>query len=305
MEEMPRCLLRSLAGPVLLLSLWLAPSLSPAAQNTPSTDAWQTATDLPLVDFGGLTPAQKTRALAILRQEECVCGCAMKIAQCRVLDPSCSFSRALAAMVVKGVAEGKTAEQVRDALANSELARRAAASHRILGDPVTIPIQGAPVRGPQHARITVVEFSDFECPYCAKARLEIAGVLQAYSRDARMVYKQFPLSNHPHAELAAEAALAAQAQDKFWQMHDKLFENFRSLSREHMLAWAQEIGLDMPRFTADLDSGRFKKTIERDIADGDTAGVEGTPTFFINGKRYNGRLDLGSLKPILDAELKK
>ena len=109
----------------------------------------------------------------------------------------------------------------------------------------------------------------------------------------------------PRLRYAAEAALAAQAQDKFWQMHDKLFENFRSLSREHMLAWAQEIGLDMPRFTADLDSGRFKKTIERDIADGDTAGVEGTPTFFINGKRYNGRLDLGSLKPILDAELKK
>ena len=229
----------------------------------------------------------------------------MKVAQCRVLDPACSFSRSLAGMVVKGVREGKTSAAVHTALANSELARRAAASHRTLGDPVQIPLEGAPELGPKNARITVVEFSDFECPYCAQARLQINAVVQAYPRDIRLVYKQFPLSNHPHAELAAQAALAAQAQNKFWQMHDKLFENFRSLSREHMLVWAKDIGLDVTRFTADLDSGKHKKTVAKDITDGDTAGVEGTPTFFINGKHYNGQLDLASLKPILDAELKK
>lgn len=258
-----------------------------------------------MVDFSGLTAAQRTKALRILREEGCVCGCSMKLAQCRALDPACAVSRALSAMVVKGVREGKSAAQIRTALANSEIAHRAAESQRILGDPVEIPISGAPETGPRNARITVVEFSDFECPYCAQARLQISEVMRAYPKDIRLVYKQYPLSNHPHADLAAQAALAAQSQNKFWPMHDKLFENFRSLSRDRMLVWAREIGLDLQRFTADLDSGKYKKTVAQDISDGDAAGVEGTPTFFINGKHYNGRLDLASLKPILDAELKK
>ena len=289
--------------PRILLTLALC--LPAFGQNPAPPEAWQTAQDLPLVDFAGLSAAQKATALRILRSEECVCGCAMKVAQCRVLDPNCSFSRALANMAVKGVHEGKTPEQVHTLLANSELARRAAAKSRTLGDPISIPVQGAPELGPKTARITVVEFSDFECPYCAQARLQIGAVLAAYPKDVRLVYKHFPLDNHPHAQMAAEAAMAAQSQGKFWPMHDKLFDNFRNLSREHIVGWAKEIGLDMTRFTADLDSGKYKKTVAKDVADGDTAGVEGTPSFFINGKHYNGQLDLAALKPILDSELKK
>ncbi len=288
-----------------LFAFWISVSGVARAQNPASPDAWQRAQDLPTVDFSGLSVAQKASALQILRHEECVCGCSMKVAQCRVLDPACTYSRALAAMVVKGIREGKNAGQIHKELADSELARRAAAAHRVLGDPVPIPIQGAPERGPRDARITVVEFSDFECPYCAQARLQIGAVLQAYAKDMRLIYKQFPLSNHPHAELAAEAALAAHSQGKFWPMHDKLFENFRGLSREHILSWAKELGLDMNRFTADLDSGKYKRAVAKDVNDGDLAGVEGTPSFFINGKHYNGQLDLAALKPLLDAELKK
>jgi protein-disulfide isomerase len=109
---------------------------------------------------------------------------------------------------------------------------------------------------------------------------------------------------HPHAPLAAAASLAANQQGKFWQMHDALFKNFRKLSRENILALAKEIGLDMDKFTADLDSPKFKAVIEKDLADGETAGVYGTPSFFVNGKHYNGPLALESIKPILDAELK-
>jgi protein-disulfide isomerase len=301
---MPRGLSQLPSFFALASAVFLAAGLA-SAQNSTAPGDWQTAQDLPSVDFAGLTPAQRGAALNIMRQEQCVCGCAMKLAQCRVLDPACTFSRALAAMVVKGVHEGKTAEQVHAVLAGSELGRRAAARNRVLGDPVKIPVQGAPTLGPPSAGITLVEFSDFECPYCAQARLEVAAVLRAYPHDVRLVYKQFPLSNHPHAQLAAEAALAAHAQNKFWPMHDKLFENFRGLSHENILVWARELGLDMPRFTADLGSGKYKKAVEQDATDGDTAGVEGTPSFFINGKHYRGRLDLASLKPILDAELKK
>jgi protein-disulfide isomerase len=302
---MHRCLPRVLLAAFLPAALLtFAPAVA-SARNPAPAEAWQTSQDLPLVDFSGLTPTQKATALRIMRQEECVCGCGMKVAQCRVLDPPCSYSRAFAAMIVKGVHEGKSPAQIHTLLAESELARRAAAANRILGDPVEIPIQGAPERGPRSARITVVEFSDFECPYCAQARLQIGAVMKAYPKDMRLVYKQFPLSNHPHAELAAEAALAAQSQNKFWPMHDKLFENFRSLSREHILDFARELGLDMSRFTADLNSGKYKKAVAKDVADGDNAGVEGTPSFFINGKYYRGQLDLAALKPILDAELKR
>jgi protein-disulfide isomerase len=98
--------------------------------------------------------------------------------------------------------------------------------------------------------------------------------------------------------------LAAKDQGKFWEMHNIMFANFRKLSRENMLIWAKEIGLDVDKFQADLDSGKYKKNIDKDLADGEQAGVYGTPAFFINGKLYNGPIELAGLKPILDAELK-
>jgi protein-disulfide isomerase len=129
-------------------------------------------------------------------------------------------------------------------------------------------------------------------------------IMTAYPKDIKLIYKQFPLSMHPHAPLAAAASLAAHQQGKFWQMHDALFKNFRKLSRENILALAKEIGLDMDKFTADLDSPQNQAAIKKDLADGETAGVYGTPTFFVNGKHYNGPLNLESIKPILDAEMK-
>jgi protein-disulfide isomerase len=160
------------------------------------------------------------------------------------------------------------------------------------------------MKGPASGRITVVEFSDFECPYCSKAAAKVDAVLQAYPNDVRLVYKQYPLSTHPHARMAAEAALAAHVQNKFWPMHDKLFANSRRLSDATVLAAAKEIGLDLTKFQNDLKSAKVKQIVEKDIADGDKAQVSGTPTVFINGKRYNGPLELVILKPILDGELK-
>ncbi len=104
--------------------------------------------------------------------------------------------------------------------------------------------------------------------------------------------------------MAAEAALAAQAQDKFWPMHDKLFANGRRLSTETIAAIAKDIGLDMEKFRADAQSANVKQMLRKDIADGDKVDIQGTPTIFINGKRYNGSLEMPLLKPVLDAELK-
>jgi protein-disulfide isomerase len=175
---------------------------------------------------------------------------------------------------------------------------------KLLEAPVTIAVDGAPVRGPADARITLVEFSDFECPYCSSAVKQVDTIMAAYPKDVKLIYKQFPLSMHPHAELAAEASLAAREQGKFWEMYDLLFKNFRQLSRTNILAMAKEIGLDEEKFKSDLDSGKYKAIVVKDLADGEAAGVYGTPAFYINGKQYNGEVTLAALKPILVAELK-
>ena len=263
---------------------------------------WQQTTDLPGVDFSGLTAGQKNAALRIMRALDCTCGCGMKVAECRIKDPACGFSTGVAALVVKGLREGKTADQIAASIASSQFAQRKPPP--VLEAPVAIPIEGAPVRGPERARVTVVEFSDFECPYCAKATAEVAKVMQAFPNDIRLVYKQFPLSMHPHAKLAATAALAANAQGKFWPMHDALFAHHHQLTLEHIVAWARELGLDMPRFTSEISANRYESTITKDLRDGDEAHVEGTPAFFINGKKLNAPFELSVVKPIIEAELR-
>ncbi len=266
---------------------------------------WAAATTLPQVDFTGLTPKQKAAALKSLHVENCICGCNMKLAQCRVLDPACGDSKTLAGMVVEGVKGAKTADQIHDSLVNSGFTKARAAANKILSDPVKIAINGSPFQGPEKAKITLVEFSDFQCPYCSRAIAEVENILRAYPKDIKLVFKQFPLEIHSEAQLAAEASLAANAQGKFWPMHDKLFANFRKLSRDNIFLWAKESGLDMEKFKVDLQSGRFRPAVEKDVKDGFEAGVQGTPTFFINGQRYSGLMDLNSVKAILDAELKK
>ena len=252
------------------------------------------------VDLSGLTPVQKKAVLKLLQEEDCSCQCGLKTGACIVQDPSCSYSRALAAIAIKGVKDGKALLEISKLMDASPKAHRP----KLLEDPVTIPVAGAPAIGPADARITMVEFSDFECPYCAIAMKQVKALMAAYPKDIRLIYKQFPLSMHPHAQLAAEAALAANEQGKFWEMHDILFTNFRKLSHDSMVEWAKEIGLDVNKFKADLDSAKFASVVKKDTSDGDTAGVYGTPAFFINGKLYNGPMTMDAVKPILDAELK-
>jgi protein-disulfide isomerase len=265
---------------------------------------WQTATELAGVDLTGLTPAKKTLVLKALRTQACTCGCAMKVAECRVKDPNCSYSRGLASITVGAIKEGKTVDE---AIAESKASKFGTRpTPKLLDDPVPIPTLGSPVMGPPDARITLVEFSDFQCPYCSKAMVQIYATLKAYPNDVRLIFKQYPLFElHPSAGIAAAAALAAHRQGKFWPMHDVMFANRRMLSRQSILGWAKDIGLDMLRFMADLDSDAIKKAVLRDQADGDKAGVEGTPTVFVNGQRYNGDLAPDAFRPVIEGELKR
>jgi protein-disulfide isomerase len=141
--------------------------------------------------------------------------------------------------------------------------------------------------GPASAPATVLEYADFECPSCRRAFLELKRLEFAAGDQVRFVFRHFPLSAiHPRAMLAAEAAEAAGAQGKFWEMHDQLFMNQRALDLASMSAYAAEIGLDVARFTRDLEEHRHALKIRRDLMEGERSGVNGTPTLFINGARW-------------------
>jgi protein-disulfide isomerase len=263
---------------------------------------WQTATKLADVDLSGLNDSQLAATLKMVRESDCNCGCNLKIAECRVKDPQCSYSKALANTVAAEFRAGKTTEQAFARLA--ELQKQGPVRPKLLEAAVPLDVAGAPSVGPANAKITIVEFSDFQCPYCALAAPKAMALAKQYPNDVRVVFKQFPLEMHSNAALAAEASMAAHAQGKFWPMHDKMFSDFRAISREKIFVWARESGLDMKTFEADLQSGKYREAVKRDLQQGLQAGVMGTPTFFLNGQRYNGPFEVQVLSQVIDASLK-
>lgn len=153
-----------------------------------------------------------------------------------------------------------------------------------------IPVAHSPIKGAQDGPITIVEFSDYQCPFCARAETIVAQALEAYPGKARFVYKHLPLESiHPQAMGAAQAAMAAQKQGKFWEMHELLFENQRALQPEKLLEYAAKIGLDVDRFKADMESPETANMVRDDMRLAGTIGVRGTPTIFVNGKLLRNR----------------
>lgn len=262
-------------------------------------ESWQAQTNLPGVDWKGVTGAKKQAALKMMQSEGCQCGCNMKIAECRIKDPACGVSRKLAAAVVQGTVDGKN-----DAGIRAELTRVANEPPPVFDEPVRISTAGDPVLGPANARITIIEFSDFQCPYCSKAVAELKETMRQMPKDVRLIFKQFPLETHSDAAFGAEVSLAAQAQGKFWEMHDLLYAGFPDLTRNRIQAYARELKLDMNRFNADLTSHKYKARVQAERQEGENANVEGTPTFYVNGKRYNGTFEAKTIVPLLKKELK-
>ncbi len=156
------------------------------------------------------------------------------------------------------------------------------------------------VRGPADAAFTLVEYGDYECPYCSKAVPVIARLLERFGARLRFIPRHFPLPDvHPYAALAAEAVEAAAAQGKFWEMHELLYARQDHLQPADLLRYAEELGLDVAAFEADLAASRFADRIAADVEGGESAGVAGTPTFFINDRRYAGSYDYGALERAL------
>ena len=153
-----------------------------------------------------------------------------------------------------------------------------------------LPVGRSPIKGPEKAAVTIVEFSDYQCPYCAKSEPLVASFLEAYPNDTRVVFKHFPLTSiHQQAMPAALAAAAAQKQGKFWEMHQLLFANQRSLGAAEFTENARKIGLDVAKFEADMKSPEVAAAVQEDMKLAQTVGVRGTPTIFVNGKLLQTR----------------
>jgi len=157
--------------------------------------------------------------------------------------------------------------------------------------------------GPATAKVTVVEFSDFQCPYCAAAHETVHQLRERYPDQVRVIFRHFPLAFHEHARLAAQASLAAHAQGKFWPFHDRLFTHQHALDRKSLEGYAQELGLDLAAFKKGLDENAFDAQLEADVALGRSVRVDGTPTMFINGRRAENATEFDAVAPLIDAAL--
>ncbi len=200
-------------------------------------------------------------------------------------------------MIIQGLTGQKRQEAVGSVI--DELRAKAGVKILLEAPKVEVAATG-PSRGPANAKVTIVEFSDFQCPYCAHGRQTIDQVMKAYDGKVRVVFRDFPLSFHEHAEKAAEAGQCANEQGKFWEMHDWMFDNQGSLTLEGLQGAAQKLGLDSAKFNACLSSGKFASTVAANQKAGEAAGVRGTPAFFINGVFLNGAQPFDKFKEEID-----
>ncbi|HZF13242.1 MAG TPA: thioredoxin domain-containing protein [Thermoanaerobaculia bacterium] len=176
-------------------------------------------------------------------------------------------------------------------------------------EPVRVPVEAAayaaPVQGPTTAPVTIVEFSDFQCPFCSRLKPTLDQVKQKYGDKVRIVFRQYPLPIHNNAPKAAEAALCANDQGKFWEMHDAMFADQGGLAPDSLKAKATKIGLKADQFAACLDADKHADEIKKDMAAGTAAGVNGTPAMFVNGRFINGAVPIDDITKVIDDELKR
>jgi protein-disulfide isomerase len=172
---------------------------------------------------------------------------------------------------------------------------------------VSVSADDDPGLGPTDAGVLIVEFSDFQCFYCARFATETLGqILNTYGDSVRLVYRDFPLTSiHAQAQKAAEAAQCAHEGGKYWEYHDLLFENQQALDIVNLKAYAEEVGLDTEAFDDCLDSGRFASEVAKDLTDGQVYGVTATPTFFINGRLVRGAQPFSVFQALIEEELAK
>jgi protein-disulfide isomerase len=184
-----------------------------------------------------------------------------------------------------------------------DLKKMEAANQPLPPDVQAAMVNGGAAFGPENSLVKIVEFSDFECPYCSRAASVVHQIKEKYGDKVRFVFRQFPLPMHPNAKVAAEASLAALAQGKFWEFHDELFKNQQALARPQLEEHAKKAGLNLPEFKKALDDKKFGEQVDAEVKLGEKAQVQGTPTMFINGARVENPTDFAAIASLIDAAL--
>jgi len=206
-------------------------------------------------------------------------------------------------------------ERIKEHLANQSFAQARAAlleeltkkyEVEYLLEPLRFEIasEGYPTLGPDDAPVTVVEFSDFQCPYCSHVGPTLKKLTEDYGSEVRLIFRQFPLLRiHPQAQKAAEASLCAEEQGKFWEMHDAMFADQKKLGVDDLRTTAESIGLDVAEFNSCLDTGKHARAVQDDLIGGTRVGVSGTPAFFVNGRPLSGAVPYETIAKTVDEEL--
>jgi protein-disulfide isomerase len=254
-----------------------------------------TLAEAPGVDTSRLTEAQRGVFFQLVNTEPSACDKPHSMARSLKDDPGCRDSQLAAQFAADALASGASASVVKE---NLPLLVEAL-------EPREIDVQGRPVYGSERAPVTVVVFADFQCPHCRAEAPVLRKAIDQFRGRAKLVYKHYPIPGHDRAKVAAIATEAAHEQGKFWEMHDRVFENQNDLSDANIYKWAAEIGLDMAKFKASFTANKGKTMVEKDRADGEKLGITGTPAIFVNGRMVVPVLFEGSVTAWIDDALKR
>jgi protein-disulfide isomerase len=262
----------TLALPLALSLLLSAPPAPP-----PAID-WSRIPDT--VGVSALTPPQKDVLARVLADEFCYCGCPHTLLGCLTEHQQCSHAPRMAALAARlagmGLSSGEILKTLTEYYASFDKTRRARLEVTALGAPLGDP------RSP----VTFHEFADFECPFCQQLRPKLEAFVKRHPGRVKLVFRPFPIPGHPHAEPAAEAAEWARDQGIFWPFHDAMFDDPRSLDTESLVALADRLGKDGASLRKALADRKYRDRVQSGLIEGRRAGVVGTPSLFINGRRH-------------------
>ena len=240
-----------------------------------------------------LNAQERSKFVAMARAELCPCPeSTQSMHDClRKEETQCEIVKTAAIYIASGIKEGKTQTVILD-----EVAKYIEAVNKTHD----FKLADTPVKGNPEADVKLVEFADFQCPHCRMVVPIMDEVSKKYGDKIAFYYKHFPLPSHPQAMLAAQASEAAHRQGKFWPMHAMIFENQESLSKAKLRSFAQELGLNMDKFNKDFESSEVATHVTQQRAEGETAQIDGTPSLFINGKRYMGEKSVEAISAEID-----
>jgi protein-disulfide isomerase len=245
------------------------------------------------VDLTKLDEFERKVFFRVINKEASACGKGHSLAHSLKHDKSCRKSLYAVRYVARLVDSGYTDSEIAEALQ-----RRFRA-----GPPKRIVLDDAPFKGNPNAPVTVVEFVDYECSHCKRVQPVLRQLLEEFKDEVRICFKHYPLSSHTNARAAAEAAVAAHKQSKFWAYNEKLWASSDSLTPATMEKLAKEVGLDVAKWRQDFDSQAVKARVQKDREEGNTLGIRATPTIYINGRLFTDDRDVESLRDWINEEL--